>query len=355
MYVDSNLEYRFTTQSTSEKNALTCILKFLLTEYSMQIQEQEPSHKTLQEHFPHIIFGIVATLLVFLIYMIGSSISFSVVGLISGIDDIESLSGEVSSYMQGISQLLWMLLPTIFISAYSPLATNGLLRREKGLLADIKVLDIVALVTGIIGVGLFTQGWGTIQAILLPESIYADLLTMAEDNQSILLSILKNDGSIFSLIRNLIVIALIPAVAEEFLFRGILQRSLEEKMSLYHSVLISSVMFALIHFNLLELVPIAVIGAVLGVSAWSTRSLLLPMVGHFLNNAISVLYVWASGVDVYSTNASESYGQGLQQTSISWIALGLVVAGAMCVTGSIILMIHSRTSSISIKSELTYQ
>jgi uncharacterized protein len=318
----------------------------------MQFPEQEPSNKTLQEHFPHIIFGIMATLLVILFYLIGSSISYSVVGLITGVDDLESISGEVTTYMQGISQLLWMLLPTIMIATYSPLATVGLLRWEKSLFGNIKLLDVAALITGIIGVGLFTQGWGSIQAMLLPEEIYSDLLAMANENQGIILSMLKSDGGVFSLVRNLVVIALIPAVAEEFLFRGVLQRSLEEKMSLYHSVLIASMMFALIHFNLLELIPIAVVGAVLGVSAWSTRSLLLPVIGHFLNNAISVIYVWLHGVDVNSTNTTHSLESSLGQTEIGWIALGFVVAGVMCVIGSIILMIHSRASGNRMSAEV---
>ena len=90
---------------------------------------------------------------------------------------------------------------------------------------------------------------------------------------------------------NLLIIALIPAVGEEWLFRGVIQKLLKDKLGNVHlSIWITGALFALFHMSFLYFIALCVMGVLLGyLKEWS-GSLWLPMAGHFANNAI-ILFV----------------------------------------------------------------
>ncbi|MCK6543886.1 CPBP family intramembrane metalloprotease [bacterium] len=89
----------------------------------------------------------------------------------------------------------------------------------------------------------------------------------------------------------LIVGAVIAAgVCEEILLRGLLQRSLEAHYPVLISVAISSLVFALIHFNPWGGIQIFIIAIVLGAVAWRTQSILPTIVFHSVNNFTVLIF-----------------------------------------------------------------
>ena len=88
-------------------------------------------------------------------------------------------------------------------------------------------------------------------------------------------------------------LAVLPAVCEELLFRGVvigLLKPAGERVA----VLLSAVLFALAHGTLTQIPFAFVLGLVFGYLYLRTGNLLLPMVLHFLNNAMSVTLETAS-------------------------------------------------------------
>ena len=84
----------------------------------------------------------------------------------------------------------------------------------------------------------------------------------------------------------LVFVAVLPAVFEEIAFRGLILRKLLLVMPLHQALLVTSLLFAIIHFNVVGmivfLVPLAY------VAGWITEKTgsLLPAMGiHFLHNA----------------------------------------------------------------------
>lgn len=100
-------------------------------------------------------------------------------------------------------------------------------------------------------------------------------------------SVVVDSGSDLAL--TLVFVALIPAVAEEYLFRGNIARGLS-KNGYFFAIFVSSALFALMHGNPLQLVHQFILGVVCAVLYFSTRSLIPSIVLHFLNNAIALVF-----------------------------------------------------------------
>ena len=83
------------------------------------------------------------------------------------------------------------------------------------------------------------------------------------------------------------VLALLPAVCEELLFRGILCTELDRRGAL-RAILVGSLLFALIHFDLANLPVYFYAGALLTLVLYVTDSLIATMIIHALYNLVSL-------------------------------------------------------------------
>jgi len=88
-----------------------------------------------------------------------------------------------------------------------------------------------------------------------------------------------------------ICIALIPAVAEELLFRGPILQGLLRGFPRGWAVLISAFLFGIMHMSALRLPATFLIGIVLGIAVVQSRSVFVGMLIHVLNNGLVVLLV----------------------------------------------------------------
>lgn len=86
-----------------------------------------------------------------------------------------------------------------------------------------------------------------------------------------------------------IAVAVLMPMTEEILFRGLLYGALAKRLSVPWVIVLTSATFALAHMQLLYLVPIFVMGLVLGFARHKTGSLAASMLIHCLNNGLAVL------------------------------------------------------------------
>ena len=96
------------------------------------------------------------------------------------------------------------------------------------------------------------------------------------------------------LIINLLLMALLPAVAEELTFRGVLQRLFQPSTMLQNStphlaIWCSAILFSAIHLQFYGFIPRMLMGALFGYMLVWTGSLWVPILMHFTNNAIAIL------------------------------------------------------------------
>ena len=86
----------------------------------------------------------------------------------------------------------------------------------------------------------------------------------------------------------MIAIAIVPAFAEEFVFRGIVLGSLK-KYGTAFAVVVSSIMFSAMHSNTTQIVFVFFLGTIFGVVDVITDSIVPSLVLHFLNNFFATL------------------------------------------------------------------
>ncbi len=92
-----------------------------------------------------------------------------------------------------------------------------------------------------------------------------------------------------SLILQIIVICVMPAICEEMFFRGFVLHALNVKKHPVASILITSLMFGVFHMNVLQFVTGLVLGTVLGFVTYKSKSIFPAVILHFLNNFTAVL------------------------------------------------------------------
>ena len=119
---------------------------------------------------------------------------------------------------------------------------------------------------------------------------------------TVLLLTVRNTGDF---IVNLFMIALMPAVAEEFLFRGALQRSFGRMFKNHHiAIWVSAFIFSAIHLQFFGFFPRLFLGAAFGYIYYWSGSLWYSMLAHFLNNGYAVcvaLYMQKHHIPLDST------------------------------------------------------
>ncbi|MCR5636262.1 MAG: CPBP family intramembrane metalloprotease [Clostridiales bacterium] len=89
----------------------------------------------------------------------------------------------------------------------------------------------------------------------------------------------------------LISVAIVPALAEEFMFRGVVLTILRKYGDTF-AIFISSLLFGLLHGNFVQTPFAFVVGLVLGFITVYTGSMLPSMIIHCLNNSISIIITY---------------------------------------------------------------
>ncbi|KKC28664.1 CPBP family intramembrane glutamic endopeptidase [Caldanaerobacter subterraneus] len=90
------------------------------------------------------------------------------------------------------------------------------------------------------------------------------------------------------LIIQLIIFGLVAACCEEIFMRGLVMRSFEMRGSI-KSVVITAILFAMLHLNVQNFLSILFLGTILGYVVYRTDSIFAGMIVHFTNNAISTI------------------------------------------------------------------
>jgi len=150
-----------------------------------------------------------------------------------------------------------------------------------------------------------------------------------EDSWALMKGYLATENG-WGLLFNLFMISLIPAIGEEFLFRGTLQKIFTEWFRNGHlAIWISAVLFSLAHYQFLGFIPRIILGALFGYIFMWTGNIWLPIIAHFVNNAVAVIYYFLFLQDKLGMDPQQI---GMQRNPVLFIvgsllltAIGLLV------------------------------
>lgn len=176
-----------------------------------------------------------------------------------------------------IGQVFGLLIPAIlFARLHSRNHSDFLrLRSTDVRIVVLSVIGLLALVPVIHWIGLMSESLPWPQSIRDFEQAQMDLIER----------ILLQD---FSVTFALSVMALTPAICEEILFRGYIQRQAERSMGIWGGIAFSGLIFGLYHLRPTQAIPLGLLGVYLAYITWRSGSIIPAIVVHFANNAFAI-------------------------------------------------------------------
>jgi uncharacterized protein len=127
-------------------------------------------------------------------------------------------------------------------------------------------------------------------------------MTEKEDIADNLIEMLIISKTFWVMMLNLIIIALLPAIGEEMIFRGVLQKVFS---NLFRSgqlaIWFTAFLFSAIHLQFFGFLPRFILGLVFGYIYYWRGTLWLPVVSHFVNNAFPVALAYIQGMDKFNS------------------------------------------------------
>ncbi|MBX7154095.1 MAG: CPBP family intramembrane glutamic endopeptidase [Candidatus Kapaibacterium sp.] len=254
--------------------------------------QEEPNNYN-EFPFPHTVFGFVATISVIILYFIGGSyLTFA----LAPAGNIET-NPTAMRLAQTLAQVLFMLLPAFAVSRLSPIGTRALLRADS---PSIQLKHWIVVLLAIPLVQMFAYGWESFQSVVAPPQLAQWLAEQEQSTQQTYITLLGGSGA-GDFLTALAVGALIPAIAEEVLFRGVMQRSVEQHSGVPVAIVHTAMLFTFIHFNPAQSIPLLALAVLLSVVAASSRSLIPGTIIHFLNNALAVSSIHIAQVQSLDT------------------------------------------------------
>ncbi len=124
----------------------------------------------------------------------------------------------------------------------------------------------------------------------------------------------------------MLVVAIIPAIGEELLFRGVIQNQFQAWTKSPHvAIWITAIMFSAIHTQFYGFIPRMLLGALFGYLYFWSGSLIIPIVGHFVNNGLQIvmLYIYQNQLTELNIDEVESVPWTVF-ISTSIITIGLI-------------------------------
>jgi uncharacterized protein len=192
--------------------------------------------------------------------------------------------------MQVVTTLMVFGLPAVlyaficYKNGWAALGLNQSRSMKTGLLAIAIIISTAPL----------TDALGTLnKAIPLSQSLraYFDGKEAAYEAQ---VKTMLDVGSTEGLLLSLLLIAFLPAMVEEFFFRGALQGMLARWWHKpWVAITVTSVIFSAIHLSWYGFLPRVMLGMVLGAVFYITGNLWYSVLMHFVNNAAAVLFLYA--------------------------------------------------------------
>ena len=231
---------------------------------------------------PPWIYAIVVLFVIFVSYqVIGSIITL----LIFESSQITPENVQGIRLQTGLAQIVLLLIPTIVLARLQTKNLRSVFRLN---LPPWKS-TLFALI-GIFALQQVLQAYLFFQELIpLPQAIRPQVEEFRKLVEEVY-RILTTAHSLPELLFVVVIVALIPAVCEELLFRGLVQGNFEKgSPKPWLGFIITGTIFGVYHLNPFAVVPLIALGIYFGYIVYHSKSIIVAIIGHFFNNGMAVL------------------------------------------------------------------
>jgi hypothetical protein len=192
---------------------------------------------------------------------------------------------EAIKWMNNVAQIFGFILPVLlFVLIFGKHDVLSLMNRKPNVLlwfAPFWIISANGIIefSGVVNEWLIPAGSG-LERLFRPQEESAKRLTEI---------ILGAPGS-WSFFTTIITVALIPAICEELVFRGVVQPLVARSTKRIHlAVWFTAFLFSFIHFQFYGFIPRLILGAMLGYLVIWSGSIWTAVLGHFANNLVAII------------------------------------------------------------------
>lgn len=266
---------------------------------------KEPFFKDLSPFAQITIFLAVVLGFLFLFSLLSVFLTSVIYGF--SLDEIQSLSSHLDKpkaisalkFMQAVSQIgIFVLPPLVFVSITQQMSLQRYFKFNKVKNPSTYLWATIGVFTIIPFIGVLTS-WN--MQMELPGSLEGleNWMKTSEESASQIMKAFLNVSTLSGLWINIFIIAVLPAVGEELLFRGGIQQVLSKSgLNKHLAIIVTALVFSAFHMQFYGFLPRFVLGLMLGYAFVLSNSLWIPVLMHFVNNAFSVVvsYFYYNGM-----------------------------------------------------------
>ncbi|KOH43087.1 CPBP family intramembrane glutamic endopeptidase [Sunxiuqinia dokdonensis] len=279
-----------------------------------------------------IIFAAFVILLSFLVvFALSVAALVPIVGLsemmssLSGAEPTSPQTIALLKYFQVVQSIGLFVVPSLVLAYLFEGKVMAYLALNKRAGSEAIIIGLLAVLAAGPLVG-FLGEWN--ESMQLPEFLagFESWMRSMEDSAAELIDRFIRVETTWGLLFNLFMIAVIPAVGEELLFRGVIQKIFTNMTRNYHwGIWISAFLFSGLHMQFFGFLPRMVLGALFGYLLVYSGSMWLPILAHFVNNALGVLALHAENKGSETMESVNQYADSMS-ASVVMAVLSLAIA-----------------------------
>lgn len=246
------------------------------------------------------------------------------------------LSVAQLKYYQAVQTIGFFIVPGIFlywIFSEDKHTYFEIIRKPK-ILNCLLILLVLLIATPLIQ-WLFIKN----QSITLPDfmSGLEESLQKMDQKHEILSNRFLQGNTLVQYLSNILIIALLPAIGEELIFRGLIQQIFIDSFRKWHvGIILTALLFSAIHGQFYSFIPRFVVGLFFGYLMFWSKSIWYPVLAHFLSNTLMLTIAFISEKSTGSLiNVQNSMIGGFY---ISWIG----VTGSLLISSLLIFFLRRR-------------
>jgi hypothetical protein len=232
-----------------------------------------------------VVFVGISLIGIFLLYQfVGGGITFLLIGLRPTAEN-----AVAHRLMTMAGQIVFMFVPTIILTQFLTTRFRTFFQwRVPNFTETLLALCAILALQQMSNIYLEFQS-----KIPLPEELQQTLESTRKLLEN-MFNVLVHASSIHELLGVLFVVAFIPSIVEELLFRGFVQGGIAKVVTPLRAAVVTGLLFACSHLDPISFIPLVGLGIFFGILKMRSKSIILPMTLHFFNNALAVMVLYFS-------------------------------------------------------------
>ena len=246
---------------------------------------------------------------------------------ISGVNLLQNLN--LMRYMQVLQHISLFIIPAFFAAYLFSGNTTGYLRLSRPQTLKPAIWFGAALLLMLAAMPFINLIIALNEMVVFPESMAGleQRLRFAEEAAQQMVKLFLNVDHAGGMLFNIFMIAFLPALGEELIFRGVIQKIFARWTGNIHvAIIVTGFLFSLFHLQFYGFFPRWLLGVMFGYLLVWSGSIWLPIFAHFVNNAVAVFFSYLIQKGMISETIEEI---GANRTDIPVTIVATVICACL--------------------------